>query len=477
LRDFKLIYALSHLNVYELNKFKKFVKSPYFNLNQTFVDYVLILEKYVRNPKKKLDREKVFVEIFSEEIYSDKKFRKLNTDCLSLFEEFLAVENYSNKKLAKTNHLLSELRERRLEKLYNSILSKSRRYSEQSFSKTSEFYYQQYSLQKNIFSLTSEFERKAKSKDKLSNFNVPEISYNLDLFYIIEKLRYMCKILSWQSVRNQKVQINFIDEIVQIVENSALLRNRVVEIYYQIYMTHVNEEDPKHYFKLKELIEDYLDVFPLIEAKEIFEAAFTYGIRRVNKGDTKFQSEVLDLYKYALTTELLLTDSFLSPTTFRNITMSSLRLGEFDWTNEFIKSYSNKLNPKFADSVINYNKALLSFYRKEYQKVIEYLVSFEYDEVNYSLGAKNLLLSTYYELDEFEALHSLLNSFNVYINRNSRIIDRVKKAYKNLIQFTRKLSKAKYQDKKSIEKLKKQIEETELLFSKQWLLSKVNEVL
>ena len=387
------------------------------------------------------------------------------------------MEHFTSKKLTKVNHLLIALRERRLEKMYNNILIKSKRYSEQSFSKTSDFYVEQFHLQKNIFNLTSEFERKAKSKQSISDFNIPEISYNLDLFYVIEKLRYMCTVLSWQSIRKQKVEINFIDEIIEIVENSALLRNRVVEIYYQLYKTHVNEDEESHYFKLKTLIKNYLKVFPLAEAKEIFGAAFTYCVGRANKGINKFQQEVLELYKYALDNNILIVDGILSPTTFRNITTIALRYKEFEWAEDFINIYKEKLDPKYAESVTSFNLALLNFYKKDFEAVIDHLVGFEFDEINYALAAKNLLLSTYYELDEDEALFSFLGSFQAFVNRSQKLTEVKKLGYKNLINFTRKLSNVNTLEKDKVRKIEEEINNTKVVFSRQWLLDKVEELL
>ncbi len=476
MKDSKLIYALSHLDVYELNRFKKFVHSPYFNSNEKVSVLFEALEKYLKKDVKPPSKEKLFVKIYGNETYNDNRFRKLSTDLLALFEDFLANEKFQNGRLSKINALLSNLSERRIDKLYNSILSRSKRYTEQSFSKTSKFYYEQFSLQKNIFTLTSEFERKAKSKKELSDFNIPEISYNLDLFYIIEKLRYMCTVLSWQSVRSQKVEINFIDEIIKIIENSALLRNRVVQIYYLIYKTHVEEDNEEHFFKLKGLINQYLHIFTSFEAKEIFEATFTYCVKKANQGNNKYQSEVLSLYKVALETDILLIEGFISPTTFRNITMSALRLKEFKWVEDFLEKYQHNLSPKFATSVLSLNQALLSFYKKDFSKVIEHLVSFEYDEAHYALGAKSLLLATYYELDETEALFSFLDSFRIYVDRNKKIIERNKNSYRNLISYTRKLSKLNKPEQEKLRSLKVEIKKSNPVASKQWLLEKIAEL-
>ena len=476
MKDSKLIYALNHLDVYELNRFKKFINSPYFNSNVKVTALFNALEKHLKKESKLPIKEKLFEKIYGKEKYNDNRFRKLNTDLLSLFEDFLANEKFQNSKLSKINFLLSNLSERRLEKLYNAILRQSKRYTEQSFSKTSNFYYEQFSLQKNIFTLTSEFERKAKSKKELRDFNIPEISYNLDLFYIIEKLRYMITVLSWQSVRNQKVEINFIDDIIKIIENSALLRNRVVQIYYLTYKTYVESDNEEHFFKLKALINEYLEIFPIHEAKEIFESAFTYCVGKANKGKSEYQIEVLELYKVALESDVLLVDGFISPTTFRNITMSALRLNQFSWIEEFNTKYAKKLNPKYAHSILSYNRAMLSFYRKDFNSVIEHLINFEYEEIHFALGAKALLLATYYELDEEEALFSFLDSFNIYVVRNNQIVPGRKLNYKNLIGFTRKLSRLKHTDLSKLPNLKEEILKTNSIASKQWLLEKIEEL-
>ena len=57
MKDSKLLYALSHLNVYELNRFKKFVQSPYFNSNKTLNKYYDILEIILKKGKKEPSKE------------------------------------------------------------------------------------------------------------------------------------------------------------------------------------------------------------------------------------------------------------------------------------------------------------------------------------------------------------------------------------------------------------------------------------
>lgn len=81
----------------------------------------------------------------------------------------------------------------------------------------------------------------------------------------------------------------------------------------------------------------------------------------------------------------------------------------------------------------------------------------------------------FYELREFEALHSLFHSFRIYLNRNKSITEDRKKSYLQLIKLTKKLTELSDDDKKLL-KAKTEIEASQAM-SKKWLLEKVDELL
>ena len=120
---------------------------------------------------------------------------------------------------------------------------------------------------------------------------------------------------------------------------------------------------------------------------------------------------------------------------------------------------------------------------KEWDKVLELLVQVEYSDLRYSLGAKVLLLRTYYDLNEYEALHSLTDSFRQYIHRNKLLADARAKSYVELFKITRKVaqlrSKLDYLDnekwKKELARIEKSIDEKSI-FNKPWLKEKVHEL-
>ena len=88
-----------------------------------------------------------------------------------------------------------------------------------------------------------------------------------------------------------------------------------------------------------------------------------------------------------------------------------------------------------------------------------------------------MLIATYYELDEIEPLDSLFQSFRAYLNRHNKDIpEQSRKRYINLIKFTKKLTNIRPKDTKAIEKLRKEINESEGVVSVKWLREKINEL-
>ena len=95
-----------------------------------------------------------------------------------------------------------------------------------------------------------------------------------------------------------------------------------------------------------------------------------------------------------------------------------------------------------------------------------------------------MLLRTYYDLDENEALLSLTRSFKQYLSRNKLIPEPRIQGMSNLIRFTNRASTIKsnigFDSKaKSQKELKKLIEELEAarpIINKGWLESKIEEL-
>lgn len=478
MRDTKAYIALESLSVYELNRFGKFINSPYFNINDKLSALFDILDRDIRSNKSvTLTKEKVWKSLDVKNDFEGVRFRKLCSDLLKLIEKFLSQEQFDNNPLHRANYLLKAVSSKNLEKLYSSSISTARRLSKQQLEKTASFYYYQYQIEKNLFSLTSEFEQKAKVKSDTSIINISDIAHNLDIFYLAEKIKYQCSLLEYKNiVAIENDKILFFDDILKQIQNMDFESIPPIAIYYQIYLTLTEPENEIHFQKLKELIDSYLSIFPIDEAKGIYESSINYCVKRINTGSQNYLEELFQLYQYGLEHKIMLTKNEISPTSFRNICFIGVRLNKYDWTENFIQSHKHQLNSKYRQNAVTFNLARLNIYRKDYHKVIEYLREVTFDDVVYELSSRAIQVVAYYELDEIDALSAYLSSFKTFLRRNSKIPERRKNNYSRMIEFTQKLIRLAPHMTKEIKKLEEEIQGSENFSDKKWILEKLKEL-
>jgi len=469
MRETKLYSTLVQLDGFELNRLHRFILSPYFNRNDAIIRLFEWVKEDLKSPNgQQITKEDLWEICFSdEEPFNDGRFRKLQSDLLRLIEEYYAQESFEANPIHKAKYLLESIYENKLEHLKLSALKTAQRLAENQKLKPASFYYYQYEIEQIKYDLSkSQVERSEKS-------NIEDIAQNLDRFYLAEKLRYYCTILNHQHVAALDYKMLFIDEIIQHVESHGYDDVPPIRIYYQILQTYKFPDDRSHYDKLRELISSYYQLFPEAQIKEILDAAFNYCILKSNTGSLEFVRELFKLYVETLENKLILVKEQITPWSYKNIITAGLRLSEFEWVEKFIYDYNPLLDEKFRDNALTFNLAQLYFYKKDYERVIRQLSQVDYEDMTYNLNSKTLLMASYFELDEMEALNSLLDTFRVYLNRNKNIPQIRRKHYINTINIVRKLAKIKSGDKKEVEKMEKEIESTQGIVSKNWILEKL----
>ncbi len=471
----KLYTILQSFDKIELNRVEKYINSPYFNKSKHLIQLFELLVKHIESKKSgDLDNEtargKVWKKLFGSDPYDDVRYRKLNSDLLKLVEGYLAQQVYDENPLHQATYLIEAVGKRKLEKLYNTTMKAARRLSEQQLYRPASYYLHQYQIERNYYELT-DFEMKREDKS-----NIEEIIDNLDRFYLAEKLRYYCSILSQQNIVSMEYQLLFIDEIVEHIKKYKYENVPPIALYYQIYLTQKEPDDTSHYYKLKELLDKHALQFSKNEAFTMYTTAINYCIRKLNKGQQEFLKETFGHYEALLKKEILFVDNHLTPWTFNNIVIISLRLDKYEWTENFIQNYKHRLSEEFRENAVTFNLARVYWYQKKHDKVITLLRQVEYEDITYNLSSKAMLMCTYYETDEIEPLYSLMESFRVFLNRHKSIPEQRRNNYLNLIKFVKKLTQVVPNDKKGILKLKEEIEQTSNIADIKWLKEKIGEL-
>lgn len=214
------------------------------------------------------------------------------------------------------------------------------------------------------------------------------------------------------------------------------------------------------------------DSLPEEELRSLHFLAINFCIQRFNRGEEHYLGEVFGLYQNGLQQGILLINDQLSRFAFANIAGIAIRLGEFAWTEDFIKQFAPKIERQHRRNYQDFILAKLHFARRNLDQAQTLLQNVEYEDVFLNLDAKVLLLKIYFENNEMEVLDSFISSFQRFLQRKKGL-GYHRENYLNTLQFTRRLISLNPYDKKEKEALKMEIEGTKALGEKEWFLGQL----
>lgn len=466
MKNNKLLDLLCTFSKYELNRLQKWLVSPTANEQEVLCRLFAILDEAIR-AEEELKKEAIWLSLHPDRAYNDRKLRRYFSDLYKLTCRFLAFETYLENGLTEQLYILRSLNDRKLEKHFRSAERRARQLLEQYPSRNTTFLHQHYVLERERAAFLS---RRIK---RSTDTHLEESGHRLDLFYLATKLRDYCTALAHTKVLKTDIQLDLIPFLKKaILSDERYLQQPLIAIYYQILQTLLEEEEDTHFERLQRQLKEYEEQFSHRDLREFYQQASNYCIRRANHGELIYFRRLFELYQQQLESEILFEEQLLNPWDFKNIITVGIFIEEYDWTEEFMQTYSSRLPEDFKETAIHYNWAKLHFARTRYEKVIELLREVEYQDISYALGARWLLIRTYYELDEYDALDALLESFRVYLHRNKLIARTTQRQYLNNIRFVQRLIRLRIHDKEAIRKFKEQLENTSDVFGKHWILSK-----
>ena len=101
-------------------------------------------------------------------------------------------------------------------------------------------------------------------------------------------------------------------------------------------------------------------------------------------------------------------------------------------------AHRGELHPRERDNLYYYNLAYLRFQQRDYAGAMPLLQQVDLEDPLNNLDARRMLLRSYYELGEWDALESLLHSFGAYLRRQKNL-GYHRNTNENLIHYTKKL--------------------------------------
>jgi hypothetical protein len=461
----QLLQIIKSLNKRDMRELHKVVLSPYFNQREDVVLLFEEIEKSLNDKLPDLSKEKIYRNVFPNKKYDDVLMRQVMSYLYKIIQKYLITEGVLQNEMESQLYLNHALRQRNADKVLEKQLNESLQIVYKQEFKNAKYHYLKYMLH------IEEYEYYSKKK-RTSELNLQRISDELDFFYLSERLRQACIMYSHQNISNHHYNQPLLENTIEQIGQIKNLPPSVIA-YYHNYKALTELDNEENYHQLKKIILEQGYFFPENERRNLYIATTNYCIRRLNQGEKSFGFEALELYRSRMQNNVLLENGIFPPYSYNNILMLALKSEEYEWAEKFLYDFKQYLPEKERENIFQYNLALFYFRTGKYSEAMDLLQKVNLNDVLYNLDARRLLARIYYDLDEINALQSLIESSKVYLHRQKGI-GYHHDMYTNFFRFLEKMMKMDMKKAEARLILRGEVEGTQLLAEREWLLQKLS---
>lgn len=485
----RLLTYLTSLTKSELKSFHLFLQSPYFNQNQNLVELFQYLQKY--HPKfspRKVEKQRVFETVFPEKAYNEGKMNILMSAMNKCLETFFSIENCKNSAFEMKKNKVIFLKNKSLTNAFSRHLRNLKtELTKQEKEGKDRLFEQMVIAKENAFYSSAQDNRKTISK-KIDTFR-----YNLDLFYLKERLRLTCLDNNAQEIFGTEIDASLQNALIE--EFSDEINQNPVLIFYKQFLTLENDQNLKLLAKMGSDFLESFDKFLPLEQKTLMVILLNKIFQTFDPSRSALFSLAMQLYDRGLTERLFEENGYLPEVTFINIATIAIVTNQLEWGENFINQYSRRLPEKLqkdaqylAFGMLDFKKSQLAKRNKQNKEVktllktsIKNLEQLDPNKPLYAVKVRSLLLRVYYEdFTDLDKLENHIAAFEIKMKRAKLKLNKVKiQAYRKLIHVVRRLTALRSDieiTKKSINDLIEYVEKHENIAQKDWLKEKIDEI-
>lgn len=464
MQNSRLLKLIKKLSKKEQKRLMLFLVSPFYNKRQEVSSLFQYINESIRIKTRNLSKQEVFAHIAPKQVYNDQQMRLWMSWLYKLIEQFLVLEAFSKNGVAQDLILCKVYRSRQLDEHFNRQLRRTRDTLSDIEIHDANYYTQTYSLELEAY-------QHQRNKGRMEELNLQEMSDDLDVAYLANKLHHACIALSHQAIYKTEYTIGLLPEILSYIKRHQLVSHPPIALYFSAYQM-LSHPSPNHFSHFKELLFEKGHFFSEDELGDLYLIAINFCIKQYNQGEQLYLRGQLELYRQGLKRALFYQNQRLSRFTYRNIVTIGLILAEYEWVEQFIQEYRPRLANEHRESMSSFCLACLAYSRKSYDEAIVLLQRANYRDLLLNLAAKAVSLKIYYELDESDLLQAHLDAMQQFIRRKEKLVYH-QNHYLQLIQFTRRLHELAPYDQVTKQQLQEEVENTKEVAEKRWLLQQL----
>jgi len=470
MKNSKLVQLLRTFSKEEFKSFGKFVHSPFFYKDKAVIKlYNSLNPSFPDFNNKRLAKQQLYKKMYPQKKYSDSQMKYLMSEMFGLAKMFLSYRSYNNDFFEHDLRLLKELNSRNTDKIFESELKRIENQVEYFKIRNKEFFYQMYKMKELVSDFYSYKNRLSKKREQ------SKINENAINFFLISLLDSYYEITSDAADFGVNIDLNLLSFINDYMNLNKDIVSPAVLIYYYIFMVSYSKEK-LYYDKLLELKNEYLQILDENGKHRIFEALGNYCILRYQQGSINYYNEAFNIINDEIKHGVRYNRKEFSEIFFTNKVEIASKVKEFEWADDFIVKYKDRLKKENREDIVNFSYAIIEFERTNFKASLIRLSKINLQQPLLRFRIRNYTLLNYYELNHTEQAFLMLDAYRHLLEKDKKVDIGRKVRYNTFLTYYQKLLEIKSGGTAADLQFIKRDIGSKPVFMKEWLLEKANEI-
>ncbi len=487
LNEHNVIVLLKPFTKDELHSLKKFIASPYFNTNLNISKiFSEIIKFHPKFENKNFTKEFIYKRVFPGKNYSDANMRWMLSEIHHLLEKYFAQKHFDKDILMKDNYLSTEYFNGMKKELIRKYLDNAKENLNNTVEKDYIYYFHKYIYLTNELNYLTLFKQDKKAKDldfyfntylkaliSYTNHSIVGITYD----YLNSEIllsRYLKNGISKKT--NTLMRLLNFQKVSEFMESDNEDASEI-KILTKILNMFLYPENEQLYKEMRLFLIEKKDELSFGDKANYYSKLISYCRLKIINGINQdyYKSELYEITRIFFKEKYYSEGrvSLLSPVLFRLTLLNIIELGKYEFAEKFIADYSHELPITHRENAVNYGKALLCFYRKDFENALSFSCKVE---GNFFLTDQKMLrIILFIEKGFTEECKIEIKSFKKFLQTNKFLSHITKQSLEKFLEFIKYISSSP--NKKNIiqkKNLNRMIQDAGITLFKDWLIEKIN---
>ncbi|MBE2218925.1 MAG: hypothetical protein IAE90_12005 [Ignavibacteria bacterium] len=475
----KLIQLICSFSEAEILRFEEFAASPFHNKRRDIKIFAQFLKQ--NHPLKEIDRKKLYELVYGTGIYNEQVMINLFSRTLNLVKEFLKQLGLEKDPVSGTNAMAYELARKGQLKLVEQMIEKgisdldAVNYSVEYLMKFYEYAETRDALVTGFRNNNARVKSAFVKGEAAVNYNILNLLRIANDFVVFG---YFNSIMDNDRLFNGFFNYFDFEKYLENLEKIGSPYYALTAVFYYGLLSKQNDPAGIYREKLKDVVFENLDTLRYQDQATCWTMLFAAYVFNGTPGRGDNSSQIHSINKMFVEKDILTKDElgYVMENNFHNIAFQAINAGDFEWAEEFLNKYRDKLPPDLGDNTYNLCMSRCFFEKGDFEGSLVYLSRLKYFNPIGRCNTSILFIKCYYELGYYEQALYAAEAFKAYMYQNKELTQKIKRPFEHFAKYAILLTRIKASGAKLDESVFIKAQKPEAYSSRVWVMKKMEEL-